>query len=69
MADREKWDVGVKEALTQLLSNQRALQDKVTDMEGQARRNNIRIYGVPQGTSVAAFIENFVKSELGEEFG
>ena len=72
IADRERWDLGVKETLTQLLSSQRALQDKVTDMEGRARRNNIRIYGVPEGaegTSAVVFIENFIKSEFGEEFG
>lgn len=67
MASSEKWDIGVKAALTQLLVHQRALQDKVTDLEGRSRRNNIRIYGIPEGaegTSAMAFIENFIKSEM-----
>lgn len=68
----ERWDIGVKDTLTQLLTNQRALQDKVTDLEGRSRRNNIRIYGIPEGaegTSAATFIENFIKTELGDESG
>lgn len=72
MLDMERWDIGVKDTLTQLLTNQRALQEKVTDLEGRSRRNNIRIYGVPEdaeGTSAVTFIENFIKTELGSELG
>ena len=42
MADMERWDIRVKDTLTQLLGNQRALQDKGTDLEGRSMRNNIR---------------------------
>ncbi|KAK7880965.1 hypothetical protein WMY93_032419 [Mugilogobius chulae] len=41
---------------------------KVSDLEGRARRNNIRLYGVPEdteGTSTAAYVENLIKRELG----
>lgn len=72
MLDVERWDIGVKDTLTQLLTNQRALQEKVTDLEGRSRRNNIRIYGIPEdaeGTSAVTFIENFIKTELGSELG
>ena len=48
MADMERWDIGVKDALNQLLRDQRALRDKVSDLEGSSRRNNVRIYGVPE---------------------
>ncbi|CAL1574303.1 unnamed protein product [Knipowitschia caucasica] len=68
MAESERWDIGVKNTLIQLLQSQRALQDKVSDLEGRARRNNIRLYGVPEGsegTSLVAFIDNLIKSELG----
>lgn len=72
MADTERWDIGVKDTLTQLLRNQRSLQEKVSDLEGRSRRNNIRIYGVPEdaeGTSAATFIENLIKSEVGADLG
>lgn len=70
MADMERWDIGVKNVLTQLIANQRALQEKVSDLEGRSRHNNIRVYGIPEGakgTSVVAFIENFLKVELGPQ--
>lgn len=69
LACAERWDIGVKGALTQLLANQRALQDKVTEMEGHSRRNNIRIYGIPEeaeGTSATAFVVDMIKTQLRE---
>lgn len=69
LAVAERWDIGVKDTLTQLLANQRALQDKVTEMEGHSRRNNIRIYGIPaeaEGTSATTFVVDMIKSQLGE---
>ena len=66
----ERWDIGVKDTLTQLLTKQRALQEKVTDLEGRSRRNNIGTYGIPEdteGTSAVTFIENLIKTELGSE--
>lgn len=42
----------------------------MTDLEGRSRRNNIRIYGIhedAEGTSAVTFIENFIKTELGNE--
>lgn len=68
----ERWDIGVKDTLIQLLTKQRALQEKVTDLERRSRRNNIRIYGIPEdaeGTSAVTFTENFIKMELGSELG
>uniref|UniRef100_A0AAR2IRW6 L1 transposable element RRM domain-containing protein n=1 Tax=Pygocentrus nattereri TaxID=42514 RepID=A0AAR2IRW6_PYGNA len=70
MADAERWDIAVKDTLTQLIANQRTLQDKVTEMEGHARRNNIRIYGIPEdaeGTSATAFVVNMIKTQLSED--
>lgn len=73
MAEMERWDIGVKDTLVHLLRSQRTLVDKVSDMEGQARRNNIRRYGVPEdlerGTSVTFLVENFLKTELGDILG
>ena len=66
MADMERWDIGGKDALNQLLRDQRALRDKVSDLEGRSRRNNVRIYGVPEdaeGTSAVTFVDNRIKTE------
>lgn len=30
---KEKWDIGVKDTLIQLLNNQKSLQAKITDLE------------------------------------
>lgn len=70
MANAERWDIAVKETLTQLLTNQQTLRDKVTEMEGHARRNNIRIYGIPEdaeGTSATAFVVNMIKTQLSDD--
>ncbi|KAJ8375565.1 hypothetical protein SKAU_G00061450 [Synaphobranchus kaupii] len=67
MGETEKWDIGFKDTLIQLINNQRALQDKLTDLEGRSRRNNIRIYGVPEsaeGTSMHHYVEDLIKTEL-----
>ncbi|KAM9313603.1 uncharacterized protein KZ484_025023 isoform 1-T4 [Pholidichthys leucotaenia] len=73
MAELENWNMGVKNTFVQLLQNQWTLEDKISEMEGRARRNNIRIYGVPedseQDTSVASFAESFIKKELGDVLG
>lgn len=72
MEDIEKFNMGVKEALTQLLKSHRVVQDKITDLEGRSRRNNVRIYRVPENTegpSVAKMVENLIKTELGEKLG
>ncbi len=72
MAGSQKWDVSIKNTLIQLLKNQEILQAKVTDLEGRSRRNNIRIYAVPEnteGTSTSCFIEDFIIRELGDNLG
>ncbi|RXN32638.1 LINE-1 type transposase domain-containing 1 [Labeo rohita] len=42
---------------------------KLSDLEGRSHRNNIRIYGVSEnaeGSSMPRFIENLIKTELGD---
>ncbi|KAK7879618.1 hypothetical protein WMY93_033674 [Mugilogobius chulae] len=68
-AGAEKFDLAVRDVLLELLSNQRDLQSKMSDLEGRSRRNNVRIYGVPEnaeGTSMPRFVENLLMTELGE---
>ncbi|KAK1904344.1 LINE-1 type transposase domain containing protein 1 [Dissostichus eleginoides] len=63
----EDWSAGAKDVICQALAAQESIQAKLTDLESRARRNNMRIYGIPEdieGDSVQQFIENFIKTEL-----
>ena len=49
-------------------ANQEALQAKLTELEARSRRNNLRIYGVPEeseGSNVLEFVTKLIKSEVG----
>ncbi|KAF3854205.1 hypothetical protein F7725_022260 [Dissostichus mawsoni] len=48
IAETETWNMEVKDALCKSLKQQQMLQDKLTDIEGRSRRNNIRIFGIPR---------------------
>lgn len=68
IADIEEWDVAASDALIQALENQKALQAKLTDLEARTRRNNLRVYGIPEGSegsNLAEFVTKLIKSELG----
>ena len=63
----ETFTMEAKDALLTTLREQRKLQDKLTDLEGRSRRNNVRIFGVPEGTegdSVTRFVEELLQREL-----
>lgn len=67
--ETEERVLGLEEATRELLKLQTQLQDKLTDQEGRARRENIRIHGVTEGsesnsTSVMTFVENLLKENL-----
>ncbi|KAK1894406.1 Cingulin-like protein 1 [Dissostichus eleginoides] len=67
VSDMEDWSAGAKDVICQALAAQESIQAKLTDLESCARRNNMRIYGIPEdieGASVQQFIENFIKTEL-----
>lgn len=57
ISDVETCSAVTKVALLSLLKEQRWLQEKVTDVESRSRRNNIRIYGVPEGSEGDSMIE------------
>lgn len=44
----EEWTAAANEVLTQSLKKQEQIQAKLTDLEARSRRNNIRIYGIPE---------------------
>lgn len=68
IAGIEEWDAAAREALIQTMETQEALQAKLTDLEARSRRNNLRIYGVPEGSegnNLPEFVTKLIKSELG----
>lgn len=67
VVETKEWNANFKEILASSLKQQRKLQEKVTDLEWRSRRNNIRVWGVPEGTekdSTHEFIECLFREEL-----
>ena len=65
--EMETWSLEAKDTLCRSLKQQRLLQDKLTDIEGRSRRNNIHIFGIPEdkeGDSATKFVEQLFISEL-----
>lgn len=63
----EHWAQEANNALIISLQEQKALQDKLTDLESRSRRNNLRIYGVTEGEegeSVPTFVQDLLRREL-----
>ncbi|KAK7884047.1 hypothetical protein WMY93_027170 [Mugilogobius chulae] len=63
----EEWNADANDALLTMKKQTKYLQEKIVDFEARARRNNIRIVGVPkgaEGSSVATFLNNLFKTEL-----
>ncbi|XP_023646714.1 iron-sulfur cluster transfer protein NUBPL isoform X3 [Paramormyrops kingsleyae] len=67
-ADIEEWNGAASDALLDVLEKQREMQEKLTDLEARSRRNNLRIYGIPEGSegsNLQEFVTNLIKWELG----
>uniref|UniRef100_A0A8C2KIC3 Uncharacterized protein n=1 Tax=Cyprinus carpio TaxID=7962 RepID=A0A8C2KIC3_CYPCA len=65
MEQVEGWAEEATEALCTCLEQQRKLQIKVLDLESRSRRNNMRVFGVPEGQegdSVTQFIEKLLRT-------
>uniref|UniRef100_A0A3Q2CBP8 L1 transposable element RRM domain-containing protein n=1 Tax=Cyprinodon variegatus TaxID=28743 RepID=A0A3Q2CBP8_CYPVA len=63
----ETWAKEATEALCFCIEQQRRTQLKVLDLESRSRRNNVRVFGVPEGTegnSTTQYIETFLRSQL-----
>lgn len=63
-----------EEVIAELLKLHVKLEDKLVDLESRSRRENVRIYGVPEGAekdsdSMIAFVEALLKEGLGLEDG
>lgn len=48
IAELEEWKTDTGEVMMEMLEQTRQMQEKVTDLEGSSRRNNIRIFGIPE---------------------
>ncbi len=67
IAEVEKWKTDANDALTEMMEQTRRMQEKLTDLEGKSRRNNIRVFGLPEdteGSSTAKYLEQLLKTEL-----
>ena len=65
--DMETWSAEADAALKHMLQDQQKLEDKLNDLESRARRNNLRIHGVPEdaeGGSVTEFVDKLLRTEL-----
>lgn len=63
----ESWSAEADIALQRTAQDQQKLEDKLNDLESRARRNNLRVYGVPEGTEVSPvteFMKKFLCTEL-----
>ena len=52
--------------LQELLQEQNRMKDKLDDLESRSRRNNLRMYGIPEDTkttSVLSFVEEWLRTE------
>ena len=67
VAELEEWQVEAKSEMLAMMTQTLTMQEKMTDLEGRLRRNNIRIFGIPgdtEGNSTSKYLERFLTTEL-----
>lgn len=67
IAGLEEWKIDAGEVMMEMQEQTRQMQEKITDLEGRSRRNNIRIFGVPEETeenSTSKYVDQLLKTEL-----
>ena len=67
VAELEEWQVEAKSEMLAMMAQTLKMQVKMTDLEGRSRRNNIRIFGIPEDTeenSTSKYLERFLTTEL-----
>lgn len=64
----EAWSEEANAVFLELLREQRRMAEKLDDLESRSRRNNLRIYGIPEDTEKAGqmieFLNEWLSSEL-----
>uniref|UniRef100_A0A3P8U783 L1 transposable element RRM domain-containing protein n=1 Tax=Amphiprion percula TaxID=161767 RepID=A0A3P8U783_AMPPE len=67
IADLEATCIGMKDTLLSTIKQNMEMRNKLVDLEGRRRRNNLRIYGVPEGKegkSVQDFVSELLKTHI-----
>lgn len=67
IAELEEWGAEAGDTLTELRQLSHRLQEKVTDLEARSRRNNIRIFGLPEdteGNDMIKYMDTFLRAEF-----
>ncbi len=67
VAELEERNNDLEDSLRQMQHKQELMQTKMTDLEARSRRNNIRLYGIPEGeeeNNMMNFVAKLLKSEL-----
>ncbi|CAL9695084.1 unnamed protein product [Knipowitschia caucasica] len=67
IADNEERNMDLTKVLFHLMRKQKYLEEKCEDLEGRSRRNNLRIYSVPEkteGSNMIVFIEKLIREQL-----
>ncbi|KAK1889912.1 LINE-1 type transposase domain containing protein 1 [Dissostichus eleginoides] len=67
VAELEEWQSESKETMIEMSNQTHQIQEKMVDLEGRSRRNNIQIFGVPEeteGESVTKYVEQLLSTEL-----
>lgn len=67
VAEVEECNAEASDLLVNLAKQTRQMQDKLTDLEARSRRNNIRIFGLPEDTeggSIINYLDQLLKTEL-----
>uniref|UniRef100_A0A3P8RQC3 L1 transposable element RRM domain-containing protein n=1 Tax=Amphiprion percula TaxID=161767 RepID=A0A3P8RQC3_AMPPE len=67
IADLEAACIGMKDTLLSTIKQNMEMRNKLVDLEGRGRRNNLRIYGVPEGKegkSVQDFVSELLKTHI-----
>ncbi|KAJ4921628.1 hypothetical protein JOQ06_023010 [Pogonophryne albipinna] len=67
IAENEDREIGMTKILLHSLRMQKQLENKCEELEGRERRNNLRIYSVPEkceGNSMMDFLENLIREKL-----
>lgn len=67
IAQVEDWAAEVSRVLTAATQREEKMQRKLTDLESRSRRNNIRIFGVPEGEE-GSLVTHFVSELIKREF-
>lgn len=63
----EAWSSEANTVLLEVLREQGRIRDKLEDLESRSRRNNLRIYGIPEDTEkgqTLAFVKEWLSNEL-----